>query len=355
MIDTPPPHHQELHQHWEQCQVQIKECGEQIKRSQKKTLGFIRKLGDALLKAARIEYDLSIHEEEFNKLKDSAFALNRAIKKGSKSTGLSRDLLRASFWDASKRDENPKGESVGSSRSDLEEYHKQANKILPLFFGRRGETDLNQIISLGKDHDPKRVSNMVYMIDFGKTFKVGKTCDGVKRFEQLKMELQVDEVSPYFIKEYAQADKVESMALNFLRAEGLSIVSSKKEIFLKHQPAFQYVYDMLSGNPRTEQYEFVNVELTTARNELYSVLVNCNLNVNVDGYRKVKVKEWSAEIVSIGHYIQHDPYFFKTENPHFVNDMLDAYLSLGLSEIDLKVREFILHTIQIQRDYGVFK
>ena len=62
MIDTPPPHHQELHQHWEQCQVQIKECGEQIKRSQKKTLGFIRKLGDALLKAARIEYDLPIHE-----------------------------------------------------------------------------------------------------------------------------------------------------------------------------------------------------------------------------------------------------------------------------------------------------
>ena len=169
------------------------------------------------------------------------------------------------------------------------------------------------------------------------------------------MELQVDEVSPYFIKEYAQADKVESMALNFLRAEGLSIVSSKKEIFLKHQPAFQYVYDMLSGNPRTEQYEFVNVELTTARNELYSVLVNCNLNVNVDGYRKVKVKEWSSEIVSIGYYCFNDPYYFKSSTSNFSSDMIRAYQSFGLSEVDLRVRGFILSKVQHQKNHGGFQ
>ena len=353
MIDTPPAHHQELHHHWERCNAQMKIFGEQIQKSQRKTLGYIRKLGDALLEAARIEYQISKHEEDSDKLKQAAFALDYAIKKGSQSTGLSRDLLRASFWDASKRDHDPDGESIGSSRMDLESYHYQANKVLPLFFDQRNETDLNQIISLGKDNDPKRVSNQVYLVDFGKTFKVGKTCDGPQRFNQLKVQLNVDEIKPYFIREYANASKMESMALNFLRAEGLSITSSKKEIFLKHPPAFQHVYNLLSGNP-TEEYEFVSVELTKAQKELTSVLVNCNIQVNVDGYRKVKIQEWSAEIVSIGYYVEGNPYFFKTPDPQFVNKMLDTYLSLGLSEVDLKVREYILNIIQIQRDYGRF-
>ncbi len=353
IIDTPPAHHQELHHHWERCNAQMKIFGEQIQKSQRKTLGYIRKLGDALLEAARIEYQISKHEEDFEKLKQSAFALDFAIKKGSQSTGLSRDLLRASFWDASKRDHDPDGESIGSSRMDLENYHKQANKALPLFFDQRNETDLNQIISLGKDHDPKRIANQVYMIDFGQTFKVGKTCDGPQRFDQLKVQLNVDEIKPYLIKEYANAGKMENMALNFLRAEGLSITSSKKEIFLKHPPAFQHVYNLLSGNP-TEQYQFVSLELTQAQRELTSALVNCNLNIKEDGYRKVKVSEWSSELVSIGYYFFGDPYYFKSSTSNFCIDMMRSYENLGLSEVDLRVRGFVLSKVQTQRDKGAF-
>lgn len=328
---------------------QIQLLGERIKASQRKTMRCIREMGDVLLKSTRHEYTQYPSENKDECLKYASHQLNAVINKCSKITTLSRNLLRAAFWESSKRDcgHTP----LGTSRGELEDHHKQAGFMMPLFYDDQS-TDL-QRFRLAALPNVRRDSDHVYIVPFGNAFKVGVTCDGPQRFEKLKKDLGVDSIHPVLFQEFANARNVETMALNFLRSQGLSLVSTMKEIFIKYPPAYAFIRNLLSGENKIENYQYLDLSFTKAKYQLNQVLVKSNVQLDFDGYRKTRLIEWCGEVVSISHYFFNDMFAFK--NPDFdLFQLLYAYQDIGLSEYDLKVRTKLIQNIQLQKDLGRF-
>jgi len=328
---------------------QVVLLGERIKASQKKTLKHIRSMGQLLLKSARHEYENYPSDNKDECLKHASHQLYSVINKCSKKTTLSRKLLRAAFWHSSKEDAGH--EVYVTCRSEMEDLHKQDDYAMPLYFDER-LTDL-QRFRLANLPNIKRASDHVYIIDLGHAFKLGMTCDGPQRFDQIKRHLKLDVVHPVFYKQYANTRNIETMALNFLRSQGLSLVSTMKEVFIKHPPAYKFVRNLLSGSIQSEDYEYLDVNFTKAKSQLYQVLAKSNIKLDFDGYQKVKLEEWCSEIVAMSHYFQNDMFAFKDKTFN-LKSLLEDYMELGLSEYDLAVRNKILQTIQLQKDNGGF-
>lgn len=328
---------------------QIQLLGDRVKASQRRTMKHIRDMGDVLLKTTRKEFDDYPSEVKDECLKHASHQLNLIVNKSSKLTTLSRHLLRAAFWESSKRDIGHS--ALGTSRGELEDHHKQSGYMMPLFFDDK-TTDL-QRFRLSIVPDIKREPDHVYIVPFGNAFKVGITCDGPQRFEKLKKDLGVDSIHPILFKQYANARNVETMALNFLRSQGLSLVSTMKEVFIQYPPAYRFVKALLNGDGNIDQYEFLNIDFTKARQQLLKVLVQSNVQLDFDGYRKTKLDEWCGEIVAICHYFFNDMFAYSV-NDFDLFKLIDAYQNIGLSDYDIKVRSALIQNIQHQKDLGKF-
>tara|TARA_R100000734_G_C3297857_1_gene88847 strand:+ start:35 stop:1090 length:1056 start_codon:yes stop_codon:yes gene_type:complete len=328
-------------------QVQI--LGERIKSSQKKTLKYIKSMGDVLLKSARYEYENYPNDNKDECLKHASHQLYSIINKCSKKTTLSRNLLRASFWQSSKQDAGH--EFYVTSRREMEDLHKQANYAMPLYFNDQS-SDL-QRFRLESLPNIKRDSNQVYILNLGNAFKIGVTCDGSQRFDQLKKDLKLRYLEPVLLKQYANARNVETMALNFLRSQALSLVSTKKEIFIKYPPAYKFVQNLLNGSIQNEEYKYLDVEYVKAKDQLYKVLAKSNMKLDFQRYRNTTLKDWCGEVVSMCHYFYDHMYAFKDKDFNICT-LLSDYENIGLSEYDLVVRSKILNNIQLQKDLGNF-